>query len=504
MSSSEAGVAASSSGHALPEGDSVRRGTVSTAVAQSVALVSATFVGSIVSHALGPAGKGALTAIRTLFQMLLQFGGLGLVRASHIVLGKERCTLAAATGTFTLLFLIGMGLAVLVTLGMLTIGAPWLENMLSVAGEDGAAPGERLASYSGQTPLILLAVLTFVGGLSHVLRGLLQGVARLGWMNLAAIVASVLSLVLLGLLAAFGELTLVRAVAVLIFVNLLQALMALRWLLSLLPERPSLDWGLARGTFRLGMPLWIGEVGRFLFVRVDLLIVGASLGTAELGPYSVGYALMEMAWFFPRALGVASYRGITGADAERGLELTRRVNQLSAVSAILGSLLIGAAAWPFVRILYGVDFLGAVPIFFVLVPGVLIRAGVSWYESFLQGTLAKPAWDTALQLLGGAMKIGYSLLLLHVWQLGVLGVALGATLANASYAVLLVLFMARLTGHSVRWLAVPERAAWVTVFDRVGRARVELVRRLLRLRPHGDASASAAARGPCACRRLPG
>ncbi|PIE24478.1 MAG: hypothetical protein CSA62_04155 [Planctomycetota bacterium] len=474
---------------ALPEGDSIRQGAVSTAVAQSVTLVCGTFVGAIVSQALGPVGKGALTAIRTLFQMLLQFGGLGLVRASHIVLGKERCSLAAAAGTFPLLFLMGMVLAVLVTVSILAVGAPWLENMLSVAGE-GSGPLEgRLASYSGHTPILLLGLLTCAGGLAHVLRGLLQGIAKISWMNTTAIVASLGSVLFLGLLATMGELTLVRAVWVLILANLLQAIMALRWLLSLLHEKPILDWGLALSTLRFGVPLWIGEIGRFLFIRVDLLIVGASLGNAELGPYSVAYALMEMSWFFPRALGVASYRGITGADAEGGLAMTRQVNQLSAVAATLGSVLIGLGAWPFVRVLYGVDFLGAVAIYFVLIPGALVRAGVGCYESFLQGTLAKPAWDTAMQLLGCVLKIGYSLLFLHVWQLGIFGVALGSTLANLSYSLLLVLFMSRLTGRSLAWLALPERAAWVTAFDRLLQVRSELQRRLWRLRSHGDPEA---------------
>lgn len=477
--------------HELPEGDSVRQGTVSTALAQIVTVVSSTFVGSIVSHALGPAGKGAVTAIRTLFQMLLQFGGLGIVRASHVVLGKGRCSLEAATGTFTLLFLLGMSGAIGAVALLLFVGAPWLERMLSVELSSNPDLAWRQGDYSGHTPLLLLAVLTLIGGLSHVLRGILQGLAKLAWMNLAGIAGALLSLAGLAVLAALGELTIARAIWVLIAVQGLQAILALRWLTALLRERVRIDAALVRHTLSFGFPLWIGEVGRFLFIRVDLLIVGASLGNAELGPYSVGYALMEMAWFFPRALGVASYRRITGADAERGLELTREVTQLSFVTACIGCLLIAALSWPLTRVLYGADFLVAVPIFFLLVPGALARASVSWYETYLQGTLGRPAWDTALQLIGGAMKIAFSLLLVMGLELGVYGVAIGASLANVCFTVLIVAFMTRVTGRGARWLWYPERRAWIVAFDRIERLVLAARRRLAKLRPHGDAGAPA-------------
>jgi O-antigen/teichoic acid export membrane protein len=476
--------------HSLPIGDSVRRGAVTTAVAQAVTLFASTFVGAIVSHALGPAGKGAITAIRTLFQMLLQFGGFGVVRASHVVLSKEQCTLGTAILTFSGLFVGGMLLAVLVLLGFHLAGATWLERMLSVELVDDPVMAERLESYSGTTPFVLLAILTMIGGISHILRGVLQGLAKLSWMNIAGIAGSLLSLLSLFVLAMLGELTIVRGVLVLIAVNVLQVLLAGRWLLLLLKDRLRFDLGLVRSTLVLGMPLWIGEIGRFLFMRVDLLIVGASLGNAELGPYSVGYALMEMVWFFPRALGVASFRRIAGAEREEGLEMTREITQLSAVSACIGAIVIGIMAWPMTRVLYGVDFLAAVPIFFVLLPGALARSAVSWYEIYIQGTLRKPSWDTALQLCGGAMKIVFSLLVVYWLELGVYGVAIGSTLANISFSVLLVIFMAKITGRPMRWLCVPDREAWLLAFERLYQLWLKVAARLLRVRAHGDREAA--------------
>jgi hypothetical protein len=179
-----------------------------------------------------------------------------------------------------------------------------------------------------------------------------------------------------------------------------------------------------------------------------------------------------------------------GAEREEGLEMTREITQLSAVSACIGAIVIGIMAWPMTRVLYGVDFLAAVPIFFVLLPGALARSAVSWYEIYIQGTLRKPSWDTALQLCGGAMKIVFSLLVVYWLELGVYGVAIGSTLANISFSVLLVIFMAKITGRPMRWLCVPDREAWLLAFERLYQLWLKVAARLLRVRAHGDREAA--------------
>ncbi len=455
----------------LPEGEGIQEGAVSTAMAQAFQILSSILIGSIVGRSLGPVGKGALTAMRTLAQMLLQFGGMGVVRSSLYLLGKRRCSLRQATGTFVPLFVIGMLLGCLVTSLLYALDVEEVRRMLSATDPE----HPDLVVLEPGTGLLLFWILALAMGLSHVLRGLLQGLARLRWINRAEILGGLSTLLGLCILALAGQLTVQRAIVVTIVSQLLLVALAWKWLRSIQVGRSTFHLGTLRASARYGIPVWFGEITRFLFVRVDLVIVAGVLGPAELGPYSVAYALMEMIFFAPRALGIASYRQITGSTDEEGLELNRKIAHASIFGASFATLGLAIFAWPFTYILYGPPFLSAIPLFFILLPGAWLRSGLCWYESYIHGTRGKPLVDTALQATGSILKVGLSFLFLEGMQLGSSGVALAASVSNALQVLLVVWTTHKLSGRSMRYLCIPERSTLV----RVLRQGFELVSKFL-------------------------
>jgi len=452
----------------LPESESVVSGAVLTALAQGMTLVSAILLGAIVGRTLGPEGKGALSAIRQLFTVILDSGSLGVVRASHFFLGKRRHALGAVIGSYSLVFFSGLTLAASVVVVLTVLRFEPMLTMLSGA------------DLKPEVGLPLLLALTLVGGGYFLYRGLLQGLAQFRAMNVPQIAVTSCQLLATGLLALLGELTVVRAILVLIAVQTLGALMAGRSLVRQGPVRPSISRRVAGEAIRYGRPLWLVEVTGLLLVRTDILIVGGVFGAAELGSFSVAAALAELLWFAPQVIWVSTFRRIAEREKQEGIELTQTITYLSIIVTIAASIALGIAAYPFVRILYGVEFLSAVPLFFVLLPGYAAQAALGQYSIYLVGSLGRPTVDVAVTGSCAVLKLLLAFVFIRWVGLGVWGVALATTLAFTVEALSRVLVVRAVSGRSLRELCVPTaettREFW-TNFLEIARSALRKVTR---------------------------
>ena len=427
----------------LPEAESVRSGALLTAAAQGMTLLTAILLGAIVGRFLGPEGKGAFTAIRQLFIVMLEGGSLGVVRASHYFLGKRRHALGAVIGTYSLVFFAGLGLSAAVVVLLTTLRFEPILAMLS---------GGDLTPEVG---LPLLLVLTFFAGAYFFLRGLLQGLARFRDMHIPQIVVTSCQLLATGTLMLLGELTVVRAVLVLIVVQALGALMTGRSLMRRGPVDLSISRQVAGEVIRYGRPLWFVDVMGLLLVRTDILIVAGLFGMAELGAYSVAAALAELLWFAPQVIWVSTFRRIAERDGGEGIELTRNITHVSIIVTIVSSIGLSILCYPFVRVLYGIEFLPAVPLFFVLLPGYAAQAALGQYSIYLLGSLGRPKLDSAVTGGSAVFKLLLVFVFIHWMGMGVWGVALAATLAFCVEAFSRVIMVRALSGRSFWDLCVP-------------------------------------------------
>jgi len=439
----------------LPEGESMGTGAIFNSAAQGATLVATVFIGAIVGRFLGPEGKGAVTALRQLHALVQDVGGLGIVRSAQFFLGKQRHPLGAAVGTYLSVFFTGVLLAMAVALVLTYLGFPPLVRMLS-----GADLTPRAA-------MLLLVPLTVVAGMYFCIRGILQALARFRAMNVPQVAVASIQLLLVLSLALLGELTVVRAILVLIGVQLLGAVLAGRELGMLLSEKIGFSLTIGGDSLRYGFPLWLVDIVGVLLVRADILIVAGALGTAELGPYSVAASLAELLWFAPQVIYVSAFRQITASPEGSGIELTKSVSHASIVITAGCSVLAALGCYPFVRLLYGTEFLTAVPLFFLLLPGYLVQGGLGQYAIYILGTLGRAGLAATVTGASLVLKLVLSWLALAVLGWGVFGVAAASSVALVAEGLAFVALARSSSGRSVRDLCVPPPDAVAKVWSSV-------------------------------------
>jgi O-antigen/teichoic acid export membrane protein len=214
-----------------------------------------------------------------------------------------------------------------------------------------------------------------------------------------------------------------------------------------------------RGSSRAALWTRAGEHLRFgakgfmsgvfeLFARVDILVVGAFAGDADVGAFSFAATLFEGLYqiFFVLRINYAPLLVRLWRDGKRGelQELIRRArNRTYAGAALMGAIAVAGYALVLPLISADADFVQSRSAFAVLICGAALGAGYNPFLPLLLYT-GQPARNTVLMLIVFAVNAVGNLLLVP-W-LGALGSACATAAALLSSAVLLRAVAARQLG----------------------------------------------------------
>jgi O-antigen/teichoic acid export membrane protein len=198
------------------------------------------------------------------------------------------------------------------------------------------------------------------------------------------------------------------------------------------------------------MKAYLACLFSFLVIRIDLLMVQHLRGASPTGHYSVAVTLADLLYLLPVAIGTILFPRLAamGSSAERW-RLTARTATgvalvMTAVAAVAALL-----AHPMVLLLFGADFLPAVPAFRVLAAAVIFLGVNTVLSNHLAATglpwFAVCAWAAATLL-----NIGLNVVLIHAH--GIVGAAWASL---ACYAAVLA---AQMT-YALRGKPVPPTGA---------------------------------------------
>lgn len=211
---------------------------------------------------------------------------------------------------------------------------------------------------------------------------------------------------------------------------------SLSWLVPMAAEvgfRP--DWRRLLQDLRFGLESFGGAVAIFLLHRQDQALVAYFLDDADVGNYAVAYSLIMMMGILPNAIQAAFLPKVTSAwygDGGRE-EMTPFVCRVMvAISTVLG---LGAVVVirPLVRLFYGEAYLPAVPPFLVLLPGVIVLAGLSALHSAMQARSAQ-RWVSV----GAALALVANVLL-DIWWIPRFGIVGAAAASMVAYILMVAL-----------------------------------------------------------------
>ncbi|MGD2152840.1 MAG: oligosaccharide flippase family protein, partial [Gemmatimonadales bacterium] len=343
------------SGTAFVPGGLARSASI-TLTARVAALLLGVASSVIVARALGPAGRGQYALIILIPTFLQISGGLGLDQAIVYLVARNRD--AARSTAFTLASLsAGLGLLLIAAYSVLSRLPPYIGYL-------------RTAQVDPPLVWILVALLP-VTLIALCLQSAILGLERYRAYNLASLIGPVATLVLLLALVVVLRLGVAGAVLASGGSSLLAVVGTASLLLLTSSGRIRLTPGVVPEALRYGIRVHAANVGWFLHYRSDMLLVGYLAGPAALGYYVTAVGLAEKLNLPPSAVGTVLFPRIAAATREDARRVTPVACRHTLSLTLLLCVGLALVAWPLIYVLFGTAFLPAVPLLWLLLPGIL-------------------------------------------------------------------------------------------------------------------------------------
>lgn len=396
-----------------------------------------------VARILGPDGAGAYSIALTFIVMLLTFTTLGVEHGVAYYVSSGHWAARSAFRQAMLVSLVTGGVGVIIGVAARLL-VPSAFAGLSVA----------------MTAVVVFALPFALATLYTVF--LAVATDHYGPFVLPPAIQSGLTLVLV---VALGALIGIWGVVLGITISqVIAALVAITWAQRWMPavERGSAE---SSGARQLGRAIGFGVKGyaanglSFLNVRLDLFVLSAAAGAAEVGIYSVAVSVTSLMWLLPPALSDVLFPRVAALTAsneesaeiqrtmveEKGLRHVVLIVFISSLVVVLGLLLL-------VKPVFGSEFAPAIEYGLILVPGAALLGVTGVLAASVVGR-GRPDISLYIALLVTPVTLVAYLVLIPAR--GALG---AAVVSSCSYALTFVCFAVayrRLTGRPITRALVP-------------------------------------------------
>lgn len=376
------------------------------------------FVGSLLTaRLLGPSGRGELSIlvlVPSLYLVLFEFGQ----ESTYSRLAAEDATRTRA--------LLGNTLAFAALIVVPSFVLAWL----------------TFAMLGVETDLLLVSVSAAVAISSGVylraLAGLALGLGRVRLYNGSRLVlagcfpAAVLCLAALGVREPVPYFVAWALTSVGVGVFLAAAFRH---------EHTVIDIEAGKSAALVALPIHVANVGQFLLLRADQLLLFVLAGSAAVGYYTVAVNVAEVLWYLPAAAGLVSLPFLSGErDAGEKQAALLQAIRLSVWVTTAGAILCAVAAPILLPVVFGEEFRPAVVPLLVLLPGVLAAAVVRVTTSAL---VASDETSKLWKLVTGACVLNLTVGVVLIWRFGATGAAASSSLAYCVLSLFLLRAAAR-------------------------------------------------------------
>ncbi|HEX2222480.1 MAG TPA: polysaccharide biosynthesis C-terminal domain-containing protein [Candidatus Limnocylindria bacterium] len=415
-------------------------GIFATRVARFVLSLVISF---LLARLLSPEGRGTYAPIILVPTMLFTLGQLGLPSAITFFAGRGRSgsalfrtSLGLAAGISLVLLAIAWPAAAFVAPAVVPVAPPELIQvaLLSLPFQFAAAfcgsvliGRQTMRNYNvilvAQSAVLLILIVVLLGALDLGVRG--------------AVTANVLAAAVAGTLVVLELRRTTRDDA----------------------PQPAARLGELTG---YGMRIYPASITGFFSYRADIFLLSAMLGgivglqeaRVQIGLYALAVSLAELAFYVPDSVATVFFPRVAGAERRAADEMTPQVSRFTLLLTALAVLGLVPAAGLAVWILLP-DFLGSLPPFLLLLPGVVSLSVAKVVSSYLTG-LGLPLRVAAVSSAGVGLNVVANLLLIPAF--GIMGAAAASLISYSAYAAALVAMSARVSGRPALGYVVPTRA----------------------------------------------
>ena len=375
----------------------------------------------LLARGLNPAGRGTYGLVIGVSWIAAAVGHLSVEQANVLRWQRGDDRRAIASTSFLLGLAGGAGAALVAWLAIAYLGA----------GSFSADDRRLVAIVLPSVPLTILA--GYLVGL-HVLAD------RLRRVNVIRLVTATSQLAGLGALWATGRLNVTAAAALWVAALAAAPVLLLAPGLSLRPRFVSRR--VASSLMRTGLKYHPGMAALFLLRRVDLLILNAYVGRRELGLYAVAVLLAELLLLPGKSIAQVVLPRQVAGSLEEAAAYTARVVRVNTLVGLAGALALAAASPVLIRLAYGSEFVGSIPAFLALLPGVVAVALTRPITAILV-RLDRPWVVSTICIAAFVLNVGLNLALIPL--LGIVGASLASSLAYGAQAVAYTVWLLRRT-----------------------------------------------------------
>lgn len=383
-------------------------------------------LGILTARLLGPAGKG-LYALPSVEAGLVAsaFGGLGAA-LSYFMLNRRSGRRVLVPAFWTA--------AAFVTIGAIAI--------------------VPIAMIAGRTWAILPAILSLPASAAiNVATGYAVGIKRIRYATTMNVIVTLLTFALMALGLFFVSRNAWVAIWVWIVSSTFVGVVAIAAVIMHSRSREGDEPVAFREFATFGVKVGMVNLVSLLNYRADLYIVAIMTSAASLGMYTVAVSAAESLLVPTQVAALVTSPHIGSLERPEAARITARCvrNNLLIALFVCGALSVFAA--PIVHLLYGTAFLPVVIVLQFLLIGVLALSLGSPMSSYFTLKLGRPEIPLRLAALSAAICIAVSLALVPV--LGMLGAAIGSTLAYVAGQTAATLYFCRTTRIGARSLFLP-------------------------------------------------
>jgi O-antigen/teichoic acid export membrane protein len=403
-----------------------------------LSLVLSTLVAVIVTRTMGVDGKGQVTLILSIENILLLVATLGITQSTIFFIGKKKLNInELITATWILTIIQSIAVAILI----------W---PLWILGKDSFFKGLTIDL------LVFIALILPFEFLFNYTIYLFRGLNKSALFNRFRFARSASYFILLGVLWLLKSVNLnlvMLTFALSLFVTTLIAQIILFRLRDRTLPLRLINFDAIKALTAYGLQLYPTLILAYLGYRLDVFIVNSILTVADVGIYSIAVSFSEFIWYIPNSIGIVLFPMIARMnDAEANKTTPLVIRQVLLVTlipviglAIMGHLVISLMFSESVSVL-------ATPVMLALLPGTVAFSALKiiWQDLCGRGRPMTASLSMAM-----VVVVDVAVNFMITPHLKIVGAGVSASFSYLAGAIFITIIYSKISKTSIREIFTP-------------------------------------------------
>jgi len=389
-----------------------KKNIASNFITQIITAVLAFLVSIIVSRVLGAGGKGVTVSFLLIFQVVGQYGHLGITSATPYFSKKTEYSSEDVFNN-NLTYTIVMSLL--------------MSTVILICRSTGIAFTEY--NYFIVILGILVLVFTMISEFLSTFYIANERIVEVNRISLTSNLIKLFTIVVLWVTKTLNVSTFLLVTSLPVVINSLFLGKNTK-----INFKFVLDKILLKREFKFGISIYLATLFIFLNYKVDLYFIDFMLGKEQLGVYSTAVSLAEILFMIPSSVASAILGRLYNMNNDEPSERNRITSKTIKVSFYITFILMiaGICCTPLIPIIYGNEFSGAIMPTIILFIGILFASIGKISASYFQST-GEPKIHLYITFTVFALNVILNACLIPV--VGIVGAAIASSISYTFYGV---------------------------------------------------------------------